>query len=45
MQQKNGKSTDMSGAVASYLPCTRKQKKQLLICARNEAEAYCSRNL
>ena len=29
-------------AVASYLPCTRKQKKQLLTVLRNEAEAYCS---
>lgn len=27
-------------SVSSYLPCSRKQKKQLLIALRSEAEAY-----
>ncbi|MBS5654910.1 DUF6120 family protein [Gemmiger sp.] len=42
MQQKKRQINRYVRAVASYLPCTRKQKKQLLTVLRNEAEAYCS---
>ena len=42
MQRKKRQINRYVRAVASYLPCTRKQKKQLLTVLRNEAEADCS---
>ena len=42
MQQKKRQINRYVRAVASYLPCAGKHKKQLLTALRSEAEAYCA---